>query len=489
MFEYLGPGEIDAIRLYVVDMNQAAINLYFKLGFKVTQWFFRKLGGETGFKAAFLCMQKMQGERLHTGLAISLQEMPHLFSEQIVGQAVYVCKDGSCQKSQCALIEEYDSLSETFTLVYLPEQVRHRKVDVNDLFSCGNLTFEVSPSVCLQKISRSSANIRKCDMAKGVDDSEPSPSHSSPVSSDSPLSPASSENASVDQSQDFKTPEKTCGEQPRKRRRWKSTVICPPKSEASAAKMCMALATLPTPCRALAKAPGSGKGEEKTCTTLEIQSSFTLDFKIAVPQGKPIALKPETAIFFVQDNPKKLGSRAWLVYERYKVAKTIDEFIKLQGPKRSRAFAKRDLEHDVRHCYAKFSQKRKAASSSEVAIQKYVWNTAPEHMARIRDYTKVGTEKPSGMMVLYTPPKPKVAQVSTGRYCKWGMADTRKSRATPSPKKVSPKKSSPKKGRTSGVRSSKLHKTIQKSKRKLSAAHASSKQLMLTQFMHRRTVA
>merc|ERR1719491_322224 len=166
-------------------MNQAAINFYFKLGFKITQWFFRQVGEDTKtvacFKSVFLCMQKLQGKQVVSGkpgeLSISLQDMPHLFADQVVGEIVYVdCENGSSEWTQRAYIEDYDPRSQTFTIAHLQKgaesglpQPLVPDLCVNDLFSCGRLTFEKPPSILVNKgltPFRTCTNITKADMAE-----------------------------------------------------------------------------------------------------------------------------------------------------------------------------------------------------------------------------------------------------------------------------------------------------------------------------------
>lgn len=168
MLKFLGLGPLDVIRLSVMDLNQAAVNLYFKLGFKITQWYFRKLSKDGGFRVIFLCMQNMRGERLDSekpeSLPISLRDMPHLFKEEILGEHINIAyTDGSCVGTRYASIKAYDKSSRTFTVLHLPDSgkcklLRHpawqpaetsENICVNDLYSCGKLTFEKAPSIML----------------------------------------------------------------------------------------------------------------------------------------------------------------------------------------------------------------------------------------------------------------------------------------------------------------------------------------------------
>jgi ribosomal protein S18 acetylase RimI-like enzyme len=164
MLEYLGPGDLDAITLCVTDLNRGAMVLYFQLGFKVTQWFAHQLGDKAGFQVVFLRMQKLQGDRLLSkkpgAICLSLQDMPRLFQDKVVGEIVTVVWD---ERVQRARIEEYDPKSRRFTLKlfsqYLEEpectpECCHRlvwDVCVNQLYACGFLTFERAPSVCLNE--------------------------------------------------------------------------------------------------------------------------------------------------------------------------------------------------------------------------------------------------------------------------------------------------------------------------------------------------
>jgi hypothetical protein len=158
MLEYLGVGELDAINLYVMDMNQDAINLYFKLGFQVTQWFARRLGDESGFKVVFLCMQMLR--RVSDHIPMSLQEMPHLFEDEAVGEVVQILsEDGSCEKRR-ARVEAYDNRSKMFIVAHVSavgqhqsQQCRVEKICLNDLYSRGYLTFERLPLRCLPRCS------------------------------------------------------------------------------------------------------------------------------------------------------------------------------------------------------------------------------------------------------------------------------------------------------------------------------------------------
>jgi len=147
MLEHLGPGEFDAIRLYVVDLNEAAIKFYFQLGFKVTKWFPNRLRDEPCFEVVFLCMQKLQGKRLSRpgALPVQLQDMPHIFQDQLVGEIVEIAgKDGHKQRAR---IESYDANSRLFALAGNSGQVFDSDICVNELYSCGHLTFEKAPTI------------------------------------------------------------------------------------------------------------------------------------------------------------------------------------------------------------------------------------------------------------------------------------------------------------------------------------------------------
>lgn len=147
MLEHLGPGEFDAIRLYVVDLNEAAIKFYFQLGFKITKWFMNRLRNEPCFDVVFLCMQKLQGERLSRpgALPVTLQDMPHIFQDQVVGEIVEVAgKDGHKQRAR---IESYDANSRLFALADSSGQVFDSEICVNEQYSCGHLAFERPPTI------------------------------------------------------------------------------------------------------------------------------------------------------------------------------------------------------------------------------------------------------------------------------------------------------------------------------------------------------
>lgn len=332
MFEYLGLGDLDVVRLYVVDLNKAAISLYFKLGFKVTQWFCRRLGDESGFKVIFLCMQQVQGERLNSdkpgALSISLQDMPHIFKEQAVGEIIrLVRKGGSCEWAQPARIEEYHPESRTFTIKHVLACGERLVPDVcvNDLYSDGSLTFERPPSVRFNE--------------------------------------------------DCADDEDHCDDQ----RQWPSSKLCSPVRKCGTRPSCTVLALRgdssgalgPSGLRestanaaastALAIRGPSGKAgkiaKESERLAEEKKIGYSLQFSIrqnaGKNKGKLVQVGPWTSIKFKDENPKKAGTMAYRNYERYKVARTILDYCKLQGPKRSRTEVKMDLDFDILHGYAK----------------------------------------------------------------------------------------------------------------------------------------
>jgi ribosomal protein S18 acetylase RimI-like enzyme len=162
MLEYLGPGEVDVIQLNVVDLNTAAMSLYFKLGFRITQRFIRLLG--SGLKVVLLVMQALQGVRLNPempdALPLSLQDMPKFFKQEVVGEVVYITHSDAVllEKSQRARIEGFDKVFNLFTLRHLPWHAGScggpcvlRRVNVNEFYACGNLRFERPASICLNK--------------------------------------------------------------------------------------------------------------------------------------------------------------------------------------------------------------------------------------------------------------------------------------------------------------------------------------------------
>lgn len=147
MLEHLGPGEFDAIRLHVVDLNEAAIKCYFQLGFKVTKWFMSRLRNEPCFEVVFLCMQKLQGKRLSRpgALPVAVQDMPHIFQDQVVGELVEITnKDGSRQRAR---IESYDANSRLFALSNSAGQIFDSQICVNEQYSCGHLVFDKAPTI------------------------------------------------------------------------------------------------------------------------------------------------------------------------------------------------------------------------------------------------------------------------------------------------------------------------------------------------------
>jgi len=211
LLEYLSVGDVDVINLYVVDMNRSAINLYLKLGFKVTQWFTRRLEDETGFKAVFLCMQRMHGD----AGCITLQEMPHLFKEEAVGEVVEILLEGGDSQKRRARIEAYDGSSQTFTIAYASaerntfQQGRVDNVCLNDLFSRGYLSFERSAFRCLPRCSQvtvSSPEKPKDDLVSATNEQCADAT-------------SSSEHTEVDESMR--------GVSPRKRSPWPAAVLSP----------------------------------------------------------------------------------------------------------------------------------------------------------------------------------------------------------------------------------------------------------------------
>jgi ribosomal protein S18 acetylase RimI-like enzyme len=313
LFQYLSPGDLDVIRLYVVDLNQAAVAFYFKLGFKITQWFFRELGAETktdpGFKAVFLCMQKLQGEQADSGKhQIALQDMPHLFNEQVVGEIVHVdCEDGGSEWTQCARIRVYDKKSNTFTISHADtdnddDESLVSDLCVNDLFSSGRLYFDTPPSIFLNKgITPCSQIITKSDMA------EPSRWPKSGL---------------------VQTPEKTRNAEGPRRKRvpWPKSAVSPDGKQESA--MDDSSKTLEGPGKGaivlwappLAAVPRHRKQGTQACEYGYEDGKWckggTIDFLLKKPTGQQFRVGPWHRISFNADNPKKSGTEAFKCYQR-----------------------------------------------------------------------------------------------------------------------------------------------------------------------------
>lgn len=154
MLKYLTPGELDIIRLCVVDINQAALCFYFKLGFKITRWSLRHMGADDRVKVVLLCMQKLNC-RKSSATPICLQDMPHVFGEGVVGEIVNLVQTGGSgqEASKRACIEKYNPSTQTFTVVHTKQDKDSQPVSsdicVNDMYSHGFLSFDRSPSVQL----------------------------------------------------------------------------------------------------------------------------------------------------------------------------------------------------------------------------------------------------------------------------------------------------------------------------------------------------
>lgn len=102
--------------------------------------------------------------RKKSGGPLALQEMPHLFKEETVGEFVdVVCNQGSAhEKIHRYRIEQYDSHSRKFTLVAGmnpslngdgSSPSRLQDICVNHLYSHGLLTFERAASVFLKEVN------------------------------------------------------------------------------------------------------------------------------------------------------------------------------------------------------------------------------------------------------------------------------------------------------------------------------------------------
>jgi ribosomal protein S18 acetylase RimI-like enzyme len=162
MLKYLGEPEadFDVVRLYAMDLNEPAIKFYFKLGFKITQWFVRRIGSEPSYKVVFLCMQKLCGQLHsdgnHEALAVSLQDMPPLFAEQVVGESIDLFSQPSLSEGgRRGHIMKYNLTTRRFSIAFEQEDsespVVLHDVCVNDLYSSGLLTFKRSPSTFLNE--------------------------------------------------------------------------------------------------------------------------------------------------------------------------------------------------------------------------------------------------------------------------------------------------------------------------------------------------
>lgn len=160
MLEYLADGDLDTIRLYVADINKAAISFYFHLGFKITQWSLREIGEKNKAMIFLLVMQKWEQAGPSKKVPPALQDMPHVFKEGSTGEMVDLVHTDSIGRKtmQKACIKSYDATSKMFQLEYVKQDskasprlhgkqtVSAARVCVNDLYSQGQLVFERSPS-------------------------------------------------------------------------------------------------------------------------------------------------------------------------------------------------------------------------------------------------------------------------------------------------------------------------------------------------------
>ena len=78
------------------------------------------------------------------------------------------------------------------------------------------------------------------------------------------------------------------------------------------------------------------------------QAELRQNRPVAVPVALPAAadLSGDTRIEYNQDNPKRAGSQSRARYERYKKAKTLDQFYTLGG-------TKADFKFDLQRAFVK----------------------------------------------------------------------------------------------------------------------------------------
>jgi len=391
MIEYLGIGSRDVLRLQVLDMNKAAAALYFNLGFKITQWEFLDLGDDSGFRVLFLCMQKLQGEHF---ASVSLQDMPHLFQDEIIGAQCHIIHtDGIEEWSQRAVIEAYEAFTQQYTVTSLADDSDARKIQatimgvcVNTLFAHGLLQFEVPPTIQLRN---------------GVSQRRRAPS--TPDRS----SPSKVANR-FEEPEDADFFENDLGSPVRMKpsyRFWEtdfgSPVQLKPGPDVPASPLMMSpirpaserdiLSPAPKDKEVVTPAPKNNKADgqahsamkengtgkktkqvtkkeaekekepeevvEKTDLDIEIEEArkkvrhdmmYTIRRKRHGKFGKPFTVGPKTYISFRQDNPKLEGSNCYKQYDSYKHATTILEF-SLANAGRPKWKSKQDLEFDVQH--------------------------------------------------------------------------------------------------------------------------------------------
>lgn len=429
LFQYLSPGELDVIRLYVVDLNLAAINFYFKLGFRMTQWFLRELGDakrkRKPFKAVFLCMQKLRGDR-PGAMAISLQNMPAIFAEQVIGHVIHVdSSDGEREWVQRAVIKDYDSEKQLFSIAYLEDGKNKAEdgvdnsihdVDVNFLYSSGQLVFEKPPSTWMNNdaVPKPGALKRLQSVAATkIECAEPS------------LWPRSRLVSSPLKGSDL-TPEKVHGPS-KKALVWP---VSPPKNKPKSMTHCLALVpdkkpsvldvksadstgncfaivpfldSISTPAlkKRVLKGMRQASRAQKAAAEFEFgysegvwQKGGVIDFPLVAPDGKKFKATGKTAIQFQQDNPKAWFGNSFKTYEKYRVATTIYEFCILQGPKRTRTEVLRDLSYDVSRGYCKVLTGKKAYKEGQTSTTVCHNNTLKiESNAKVRRELKVDVKK------------------------------------------------------------------------------------------------
>jgi ribosomal protein S18 acetylase RimI-like enzyme len=364
MLEYLGPGQFDVIRLCVMGMNHAAISLYFKLGFKITRWYNQRLG-DTCSQEVFFCMTKLQGERLNAaaseGLPMSVQTMPQLFKEQVVGEYVHLgSRDESSTLPRRAQITEYDPKSEKFTLEEEASGTddnanrAHGEVCVNDLFSTGRLFFErplcaflgadpvvgeakqqlggkcfIASSDSIGCSGEASLNAKNVGSRCGETSEETTELISAEVSSSSSTT---------------LTPEKCEGGSKLKRSRTSPSSTKESHEESAAVKEQIQSGRISVrkailkPCVKKRRAPKLG---------------YEVDFLLHQPTGRSFRVTADTRLTFEAKNPKRPKTKAWQRYESYKAAQTVLEFCQLNPLRKQKAAVCGDLDFAVRHGHCK----------------------------------------------------------------------------------------------------------------------------------------